>query len=158
MPTGIQTYNLELHLPEPFVFDIDDDIEDEYDWHRQGQNHQNLETILVGYKEYDIKVIRNTYISNLNKQQIDKTYVQSWVEIYKGDLKLYDTYRFEPDEYHPDGILLTCLPLEVTTTKDPVTAEYKLLDKARAIIDRLDENGQAVLEMCNKGNILEMAA
>ena len=152
MPTGIQTYNLELHKVEPIDWsDIDDDIE-------IGESNDNIgecndETILVGYKDYTLEVHRNTYHSSLN----NKTYIQSWIEIIKGELTLKDTYRFEPDEYHPDGIILTELPLMVTTTKDPVSAEYKLIDKARAIIDKLDENGQAVLEMCNKGNILEMA-
>jgi len=154
MPRGIQTYNLELHYVEPIDWsdiDLDDDIE-------IGESNDNIgesnnEIILVGYKDYTLEVHRNTYHSSLN----NKTYIQSRVEILKGELKLKDTYRFEPDEYHPDGMILTELPLMVATTKNPIAAEYKLIDKAQLIIDRLNEDGSAVLVMCNNGNILEMA-
>ena len=148
MPTGIQTYNLELHKVEPFDWSgIDDDLDIDF----VREKYKDDEIILVNYKDYTLEIHRHEY------KHSDKTYIQSWIEILKGELTLRDTYRFEPDDYHPDGMILTDLPLMTTTTKDPISAEYKLLDKARAIIDRLDENGQAVLEMCNKGNILEMA-
>jgi len=148
MPTGIQTYNLELHKVESIGWsDIDDDLDIDF----VREKHKDDEIILVGYNDYDLEIHRHEY------EYKDKTYYQSWVEILKGELKLRDTHRFEPDYYYPDGMILTDLPLMTTTTKDPISAEYKLIDKAKAIIDRLDENGQAVLEMCNKGNILEMA-
>jgi hypothetical protein len=149
MPTGIQTYNLELHKVEPIdwlsLLDDDDDIIDDDIEPRQNKEKYKY---TVGYNGYNIEVDRNEYDWN------NKHYIQSMIEITRGELTLQDMYRFEPDEYHPDGLITTGLPLDVTSKIDPISAEEKLIIKAKAIIDRLDENGKARITMCNKGNIL----
>lgn len=153
MPTGIQTYHLELHAIEPIDWwsDMEDYTESEIREIIESHNKREKQKILVEHKGYTMEVYRNSYTDIKNK-----TYIQSWIEITKNELKLKDTHRFEPDEYHPDGMILTELPLMVTSTKDPVSAEWKLLDKARLIIDRLNKKGKAILTMCNRGNILEL--
>ncbi len=150
MPTGIQTYNLELHKVEPIDWsDLDLDDNDDID-NDDIESRQNKEKYkyTVGYNGYNIEVDRNEYDWN------GKHYIQSMVEITRDELTLRDMYRFEPDEYHPDGLITTELPLEVTSRVDPISAEEKLIVKAKAIIDLLDENGSAKITMCNKGNIL----
>jgi hypothetical protein len=152
MPTGIQTYNLELHRVEPIDWsdlDLDDnddiiDVDDDIEPHRNEEKYKYT----VEHNEYSIEIERNEYDWN------NKHYIQSMVEITRGELILRDMYRFEPDEYHPDGLITTGLPLEVTSRVDPISAEEKLIIKAKAIIDRLDDDGKARITMCNKGNIL----
>jgi hypothetical protein len=154
MPTGIQTYNLELHRVEPIDWsdidlDLDDNIEigESYDDIELHQNEEKYK-YTVEYNGYNIEVERNEH------DWKDKHYIQSMIEITRGELTLRDMYRFEPDEYHLDGLITTGLPLEVMSKVDPISAEEKLIIKAKAIIDRLDENGKAKITMCNKGNIL----
>ena len=153
MPTGIQTYNLELHRVEPIDWsDIDLDnnsnYDDDDDFITVAETPKEKYKYTVEYNEYNIEVDRNEYDWN------GKHYIQSMIEITRGELTLRDMYRFEPDEYHPDGLITTGLPLDVTSKIDPISAEEKLIIKAKAIIDRLDENGKARITMCNKGNIL----
>jgi hypothetical protein len=153
MPTGIQTYNLELHRVEPIDWsDIDLDnnsnYDDDDDFITVAETPKEKYKYIVGYGGYNIEVDRNEYDWN------GKHYIQSMIEITRGELTLRDMYRFEPDEYHPDGLITTGLPLDVTSKIDPISAEEKLIIKAKAIIDRLDENGKARITMCNKGNIL----
>jgi hypothetical protein len=152
MPTGIQTYNLELHRVEPIDWsDIDLDNNSNYDdddFITVAETPKEKYKYTVGYNGYNIEVDRNEYDWN------NKHYIQSMIEITRDELTLQDMYRFEPDEYHPDGLITTGLPLDVTSKIDPISAEEKLIIKAKAIIDRLDENGKARITMCNKGNIL----
>jgi hypothetical protein len=150
MPTGIQTYNLELHKVEPidWLSLLDDDDDDIIDDDIEPRQNKEKYKYTVGYNGYNIEVDRNEYDWN------NKHYIQSMIEITRGELTLQDMYRFEPDEYHPDGLITTGLPLDVTSKIDPISAEEKLIIKAKAIIDRLDENGKARITMCNKGNIL----
>jgi hypothetical protein len=153
MPTGIQTYNLELHRVEPIDcsdIDLDDYDPDQIELRDNIELRQNEEKYkyTVEYNGYNIEVDRNEHDWN------SKHYIQSMIEITRGELTLRDMYRFEPDEYDPDGLITTGLPLEVMSKIDPISAEEKLIIKAKAIIDRLDENGKARITMCNKGNIL----
>ena len=151
MPTGIQTYNLELHRVEPIDWsDLDLDDDNDYSDSIDIEPHRNEEKYkyTVEYNGYNIEVDRNEYDWN------DKHYIQSMIEITRDELTLRDMHRFEPDEYHPDGLITIELPLEVTSKIDPISAEEKLIVKAKAIINRLDENGKARITMCNKGNIL----
>ena len=151
MPTGIQTYNLELHRVEPIDWlSLLDNFDDDIDVDDDIESRQNKEKYkyTVEHNGYSIEIERNEYDWN------NKHYIQSMIEITRGELTLQDIYRFEPDEYHPDGLITTGLPLDVTSRVDPISAEEKLIIKAKAIINRLDENGKVRITMCNKGNIL----
>jgi len=119
-----------------FWSDLDLDDDNDYSDSIDIEPHRNEEKYkyTVEYNGYNIEVDRNEYDWN------GKHYIQSMIEITRDELTLRDMYRFEPDEYHPDGLITTGLPLDVTSKIDPISAEEKLIIKAKAIIDRLDEN------------------
>jgi len=130
MPTGIQTYNLELHRVEPIDWsDLDLDDDNDYSDSIDIEPHRNEEKYkyTVEYNGYNIEVDRNEYDWN------GKHYIQSMIEITRDELTLRDMYRFEPDEYHPDGLITTGLPLDVTSKIDPISAEEKLIIKAKVM-------------------------
>jgi hypothetical protein len=101
--------------------------------------NDNDELFVVEYNGYHITIIRHKFWDN--------TY-QSNLRIIKDGSQLVDG---EPNEY---GVSCA-LWIQQISSKNPGKTEEKLILKAKAIIDRLDENGRGELCLCNRGNIIE---
>jgi hypothetical protein len=99
----------------------------------------NDELFVVEYNDYHITIIRRKFW--------DDTY-QSRLRIIKDGKELVNG---EPNIYGKSGALW----IEQISSKNPGKAEEKMVLKAKAIINRLDENGRGELCLCNRGNIIE---
>lgn len=130
---GIMQYNIAL---SKYEFNIND-----YSYLFRGSSTKT-ELFITHYSGYNINIIRFT-----STHSDGKTSYRSKVKISKGYSELVNSYD--------DGVDIS-LWFEQQSTRNPIQVENKLMLKAMAIIDRLDENSSARLYLCNRGNIVEI--
>jgi len=128
---GIMQYNI---APSKYKFDAQEQFIAE-------TPTTTNEVFVTWYGDYDLNVIRCTSTYN------GKVSYSSRLKIFKGNYELVNRH-WDEDE--------TTLWFEQVSSKNPSQAEDKLKMKAMAIIDRLDENSNARLYLCNRGNIVEV--
>lgn len=133
MPVGVMQYNIGIsnnpyNIEDSFIY-RDDEVGDDN------------ERFVFNYKDYNINTIRHSAVELIS----GRPYHHSRVCISKDGYELMNI--------HDDGDC-TSLWFEQYSYKNPIHVEDKLVLKAMNIIDHLDENGKATLDICNRGNIV----